>query len=138
MFSKDAKLEKFKDAETIIGSSIKVKGNFQGQGDIIVEGSLEGSLKTDASIYIGNQAKIVANTESKDAIINGEVRGNIKAKNYLAIGGTAKIFGDLQYGEISVEKGAVINGQLLMLSDDHKRQEKIKTAIEEKGGVIEK
>jgi len=138
MFSKDAKLEKFKDAETVIGSSIKVKGNFQGQGNIIIEGSLEGSVKTDASIYIGNQAKIVANTESKDVIVNGEVRGNIKAKNYLAIGGTAKIFGDLQYGEISIEKGAVINGQLLMLSDDHKRQEKTKTIAEEKENMIEK
>ena len=136
MFSKDSKLEKFKDADTIIGSSIKVKGNFQGQGNIIVEGTLEGSLKTDASIYIGEQAKIVANTESKDAIVNGEVRGNIKAKNYLAIGGTAKIFGDLQYGEISIEKGAIINGQLLMLSDDHKRNEKIKT--EEKENASEK
>lgn len=138
MFSKDTKLEKFKDAETIIGSSIKVKGNFQGQGNIIVEGALEGSVKTDASIYIGDQAKIVANTESKDAIVNGEVRGNIKAKNYLAIGSTAKIFGDLQYGEISVEKGAVINGQLLMLSEDHKRNEKIKAIAEEKDNTIEK
>ena len=31
MFSKDNRQEKFKDAETIIGGSIKVKGNFQGQ-----------------------------------------------------------------------------------------------------------
>ncbi|MFA5155740.1 MAG: polymer-forming cytoskeletal protein [Patescibacteria group bacterium] len=136
MFSKDSKLEKLKDAETIIGSSIKVKGNFQGQGNIIIEGSLEGSLKTDASIYIGNQAKIVANTESKDIIINGEVRGNIKAKNYLAIGGTAKIYGDIQYGEISIEKGATINGQLLMLTEEHKRSEKIKA--EEKNSAEEK
>jgi len=136
MFSKDSKLEKFKDAETIIGSSIRVKGNFQGQGNIIVEGALEGSLKTDASIYIGNQAKIVANTEAKDVIVNGEVHGNIKAKNYLAIGGTAKIFGDLQYGEVSIERGAVINGQLLMLPEDHKRGEKIRT--EEKENTPEK
>jgi len=126
MFSKDNKLEKFKDAETIIGSSIKVKGNFQGQGDIVIEGFLEGSLKTLASVFIGNQAKIAANIEAKDAIVNGEVHGNIKAKNYLAIGNTAKIFGDLQYGEISIEKGAVINGQLLMLSEDHKKNEKLK------------
>ena len=138
MFSKDAKLEKFKDAETIIGSSIRVKGNFQGQGNIIIEGALEGSLKTDASIYIGDQAKIVANTDSKDAIVNGEVRGNIKAKNYLAIGGTAKIFGDLQYGEISVERGAIINGQLLMLSEEHKRAEKAKAGTEEKENGTEK
>jgi len=135
MFSKDSKLEKFKDAETVIGSSIKVKGNFQGQGNIIIEGALEGSLKTDANLFIGDQAKVVANIESKDAIITGEVRGNIKAKNYLAIGSTAKIFGDIQYGEISIERGAVISGQLLVLSDDHKKNEKVK---EEKENQLEK
>lgn len=126
MFSKDNKLEKFKDAETIIGASIKVKGNFQGQGNIIVEGSLEGSLKTASDVFIGDQAKVVANIESKGAVINGEIRGNIKAKGYLAIGGTAKIFGDIQYGEISIDKGATINGQLIMLSEEHKRSEKAK------------
>ena len=126
MFSKENRLEKFKDAETIIGASIKVKGNFQGQGDIIIEGSLEGSLKTEANIFIGDRPKVVASVESKDVVINGEVRGNIKAKNYLSIGGTAKIYGDVQYAEISIEKGATINGQLLMISDDGKKHEKNK------------
>ncbi|HBA37070.1 TPA: hypothetical protein DCZ15_04385 [Candidatus Falkowbacteria bacterium] len=136
MFNKDNQLEKFKDAETIIGASIKVKGNFQGQGSIIIEGSLEGSLKTDANLFIGDRAKVTANIESKDAIVNGEVRGNIKSKNYLAIGGTAKIFGDIQYGEISVAKGAIINGQLMMLSEEHKRNDKLKP--EEKAVATDK
>jgi len=114
MFSKKNHPEKFKDAETIIGSTIKVKGNFHGQGNIIVEGNLEGSLKTEASLFIGDHAKIAANVEAQEAIINGEVRGNIKVKKSLAIGETAKIFGDIQYGEISVERGGIINGQLLM------------------------
>ena len=136
MFNKASRLEKFKDAETIIGASIKVKGNFQGQGDIIIEGMLEGSLKTDANIFIGDQAKVIANIEAHDTIIAGEVRGNIKAKNYLAISGTAKIFGDVQYGEISVEKGAVINGQLLAATEEGKRAEKIKA--EDKEGAAAK
>lgn len=135
MFSKDNKLEKFKDAETIIGASIKVKGNFQGQGNIIIEGSLEGSLKTASDVFIGNQAKVLANIESKGVIINGEVRGNVKAKGYLAIGETAQIFGDIQYGEISIEKGASINGQLMMLTEEHKRGDKIK---EEPAAAAEK
>jgi len=124
MFNKENKLEKFKDAETVIGGSVKMKGNFQGQGNIIIEGALEGSLKTEANLFVGDKARVVANIESKDAIINGEVRGNVKARNYLAIGGTAKIFGDVQYSEISIEKGASINGQLLMIVDDHRRHEK--------------
>ena len=124
MFNKETKLEKFKDAETIIGASIKVKGNFQGQGNIVIEGALEGSLKTNANVFIGEKAKVVANVESKDAIINGELKGNIKTRGYLALGSSAKIFGDIQYGELSIEKGAVINGQLLLLDADHRRESK--------------
>ncbi|MFA5023879.1 MAG: polymer-forming cytoskeletal protein [Patescibacteria group bacterium] len=135
MFSKEVRLEKFKDAETVIGGSVKMKGNFQGQGSIIIEGILEGSLKTEANLFVGDKAKVVANIEAKDAIINGEVRGNVKARNYLAIGGTAKIFGDVQYSEISIERGASINGQVLMLAEEHRRHEK---KIEEKEIEIEK
>jgi len=123
MFNKENKLEKFKDAETIIGASIKVKGNFQGQGNIIIEGMLEGSLKTEANLFIGDSARVVASIESKDASINGEVKGNIKSRGYLALGSTAKIFGDIQYGEISIEKGAVVNGQLLMLSGEPRHRD---------------
>ncbi|MCX6797637.1 MAG: polymer-forming cytoskeletal protein [Candidatus Falkowbacteria bacterium] len=124
MFNKENRPEKFKDAETIIGSSIKVKGNFHGQGNIIIEGSLEGSLKTEANLFIGDKAKIVANIEAQEAIINGELKGDVKIKKYLAIGKTAKIFGNLQYGEISIEKGGLVNGQLLLMPENKKSESK--------------
>lgn len=126
MFNKENNLEKFKDAETVIGASIKVKGNFQGQGNIVIEGSVEGSVKTAANLFVGDQAVVVANIEAKDAVINGEVRGNIKTKNYLAIGRSAKVTGDLHYGEISIDKGASINGHLLMMNEEQRKAEKIR------------
>lgn len=121
MFNKENKLEKFKDAETIIGAAIKVKGNFHGQGNIVIEGVLEGSLKTDANIFIGEKARVTANVEAKDLIVNGEIRGNVRVGNYLSLGGTARIVGDIQYGEISIEKGAIINGQLISATDSGKK-----------------
>lgn len=120
MFSKENKLERFKDAETVIGASIKVKGNFHGQGDIVIEGTLEGSLKTAANIYIGDAAKVTADIESVNCTINGEVRGNIKTKGFLAIGASARIDGDIQYSEISIEKGGVICGQLSLIEEGKK------------------
>jgi cytoskeletal protein CcmA (bactofilin family) len=123
MFSKESRIEKFKDAETVIGSSIKVKGNFQGKGNIVIEGMLEGSVKTEANLFVGEEARVVANIESIDSSIHGEVHGNIKSKGYLAIGKTAKIFGDIQYTEISVEKGALINEDQKK-GRNHKEEEK--------------
>ena len=137
MFNRDNKLEKFKDAETIIGSSIKVKGNFHGQGNIVIEGFLEGSLKTDANIFIGEKAKVVANVESKDLIIHGDIKGNVKVKNYLSLGSTAKITGDIHYGSLSVDKGATINGNLTSLDGgDNKKNNTVKDLEKNKSDEI--
>jgi cytoskeletal protein CcmA (bactofilin family) len=125
MFNKDNKPEKFKDAETIIGASIKVKGNFHGEGNIVVEGQLEGNLKTEANLFVGDRAKVVANIEATDAIINGEIKGSLVIHQYLALGPTAKIIGDISYGEISIERGAVINGQIIQTQNSQKNRTKI-------------
>ena len=135
MFIKDNKPEKFKDTETIIGASIKVKGNFYGEGNIVVEGQLEGSLKTDANLFIGDKAKVVANIEANDAIINGEVRGTLKIHQYLALGPTAKIIGDINYAEISIEKGAIINGQILYVSNGGKSAHRKEAASEDEAEI---
>jgi cytoskeletal protein CcmA (bactofilin family) len=113
MFNRDEKLQ-LKDAETIIGPSVKVKGEFNGQGDIIVEGVLEGSLKTGTSLRVGDKAKIRASVEAKDSSISGEITGNIKIKGSLEITATAKITGDIETSSISIEKGAQINGRISM------------------------
>lgn len=130
MFNKDSKLEKFKDAETIIGASIKVKGNFNGQGDIVIEGALEGSVKTAANVFVGEKARVSANIDASEALINGEVNGTIKIKKYLAIGETAKINGDVQCGEISIERGASITGQIIVSAEDSKKGDNKKEKIE--------
>lgn len=114
MFKKDLKPESFKDVETIIGESIKVKGNFNGNGNIIIDGFLEGSLKTKGNVFIGPKAKINGSVEAQEIIINGEISGNLVTKDYLSIGETAKITGDIECARISIDTGAIINGKCQM------------------------
>lgn len=114
MFKKDLKPESFKDVETIIGESIRVKGNFNGNGNIIIDGSLEGSLKTKGNVFIGPKAKVSGSIEAQEVIINGEISGNLLVKDYLAVGETARINGDIECSRISVDTGAIINGKCQM------------------------
>ncbi len=113
MFKKEEEVN-IKNAETIIGPSIKVKGNFHGEGDIIVEGILEGEIKTSKNLLIGPKARIKANIEAKQAKISGEVHGNLLVSDYLELTSTAKIYGDIQAGSISIENGATFNGNCNM------------------------
>ncbi len=114
MFNKENNEINYKEAETIIGPSIKVKGNFHGQGNIIIEGVVEGSIKTSNFLLIGNKAKVTATIEAKEAKIGGEIHGNIKVDGYLEISSTAKIFGDIEANKISIEKNAILNGTCRM------------------------
>lgn len=96
--------------DTVIGSSIKVEGNFVGQGNIIVEGEIKGDLKTSQNIEAGSESKIIANIEAANALIAGEVDGKIKIKEHLELTNTAKIKGDIEAGVLIVASGAMING----------------------------
>ncbi|NTW06080.1 MAG: polymer-forming cytoskeletal protein [Peptococcaceae bacterium] len=113
MFNKDEKV-RGKEIETIIGPSVKVKGEFNGQGDIIVDGIFEGVLVTAGNLFVGSKAKIIADIQAKEGKISGEIIGNIQMAGYLEITSTAIINGDLTAEFLSVERGAKINGQIIM------------------------
>lgn len=106
-----------KEIETVIGPSVKVDGNFKGQGNIIVEGVVHGSLKTDKDITVGQNAKISANVTAANAKISGEVKGSIKIKGRLELMETARVFGDIETEVLSVEPGAILNGKCMMVKE---------------------
>jgi cytoskeletal protein CcmA (bactofilin family) len=126
MFNAQNEKGGLKEVETIIGPSVKVKGNFHGQGNIVIEGMLEGSLKTQSGLVIGDKAKVSASVEAKEAKIGGEVIGNIKVGGYLEITATAKINGDIEASSLSIARGAILNGKCAMgASEKHiAREEK--------------
>ncbi len=126
MFNKQMQGGEFKDFETVIGPSVKVKGDFHGMGNIIIEGILSGTLKTSGNLTIGEKAKVTASIEAKEAKIGGEIKGNIKTKGYLEISSSAKIFGDIEAPILSIEKGAIINGKCVMSAGETNKSEAIK------------
>lgn len=111
MFKQQINKLDMKNVETIIGPAIKVKGDFNGKGDIVIDGTLEGSLKTDGHLLVGDKARITANIKAGEARIAGEVTGNIKIEGYLELSSTAKIYGDIDCLSLAIEKGAHFNGK---------------------------
>jgi cytoskeletal protein CcmA (bactofilin family) len=104
----------FKDVETIIGSTVKIEGDFKGEGDIIVEGIVEGTLKTRRNLKVGEAAKIKAGVEASNAYVAGEILGDLKIAESLELTPSAKVTGDVEAKILTVATGAQINGQIKM------------------------
>ena len=112
MFNKDEKTTR--DAETIIGPSVKVKGDFQGGGNLIIEGEFEGNIETTGDIRAGEKSKIVANIKASEAIIHGTLVGDITLSGLLELGSKANINGNIKSSSLQVNTGAIINGTINM------------------------
>ncbi|MFH1047331.1 MAG: polymer-forming cytoskeletal protein [Patescibacteria group bacterium] len=103
-----------REPETIISASVKVEGDFVSQGNVLIEGEVEGSLRTEKDLRVGEHARISADVFAASATVAGEVRGNIEVSGRLELEPTAKIYGDVKTADLIVASGAVINGKLVM------------------------
>lgn len=115
MFGKEEETVDFKDVETVIGASVKVEGNISCAGDVVVDGSVAGTLRTTKNLSIGEQAKIRADIEANTIIISGEVRGNVRASGRVDLRATGKIYGNVTAQLLAVAPGAILHGKCQML-----------------------
>ncbi len=102
------------EAETIISASVKVEGEFVSQGNVLIEGAVEGTLKTEKDLRVGQKARISADVSAANANVAGEVRGNINVSERLELEPTARIYGDIRSKVLIVAGGASVNGKISM------------------------
>jgi cytoskeletal protein CcmA (bactofilin family) len=101
----------------IISKGTEISGNVNSQGDMRVEGQIDGSLTSKARVVIGDSGEVKGNITAHNAVISGKVIGNVLVSELLFLKSTAKIFGDIVVGKIVVENGAEFNGTCKMTSD---------------------
>lgn len=102
------------EVETVVGPSVNVEGDFASEGNIIVKGTVAGSVNTTRHLSVEPGAKIMANVKAGSARIAGEVKGNMKVKDLLELTSTARVIGDIEVKTLVVEAGALIAGKVVM------------------------
>lgn len=117
-----------KSIETIVGESVKLKGNLKSDGDIIINGSIAGDVKTKASVQVGASANVVAGIKAANIQVSGVVQGNIEARETLQISETGKVYGDITVGVLVVSPGALFSGKCTML--ENKREMDLEPILE--------
>ena len=112
--NREEQLQSADEVETVVGPSVNVEGDFASEGNIIVKGTVAGSVRTSKHLSVEQGAKIMANVKAGSAQIAGEVKGNIKVKDSLNLTSTARVMGDVEAKILVVEAGALISGKIMM------------------------
>lgn len=107
---------------TFIGTGCKVEGNIEVQGELIVNGRVEGSIRCDV-LHTGPNSFIKAGVEAANVTLAGICEGEMHIYEQLTISSTGKLSGKVSYGTLSVESGGMLGGEI------HKAEAKAKKVV---------
>lgn len=102
------------NVDTIIGINVTIKGNLYNKGSIQVNGSIEGEVKSDENLIIGETAQIKGPVIARVIEISGEVKGLVEATDKLEIHPTGRIYGDINAKSLIIKEGATFVGKSIM------------------------
>jgi cytoskeletal protein CcmA (bactofilin family) len=126
---------------SMIGKSIKIKGEITASDPVYVYGSVEGSIHAPAHrVTIGKEGKVKADITAREVVIMGEVCGNLEGGERVEIRSDGSLIGNMATRRIYIEEGAILSGTI----DVHKPSKKEKAeaqqeqAIELEGSELER
>ena len=107
--------QKKADAEArklIVGREITLSGEITSCDKLIVEGSVEANLANCRDVDIAESGLFKGSASIDDAEIRGRFEGNLVVRKRLLIKATGRVSGTIRYGQIEIECGGQISGDI--------------------------
>lgn len=96
----------------VVGREISLAGKIAACDKLVVEGSVEADLEGCRQLEISPTGHFKGSAEIEDAEISGSFDGALTVTKRLRVRATARIEGSVEYGQIEIEAGGVISGDV--------------------------
>ena len=96
----------------IVGRDIFLSGEIKSCNKLVVEGSVEAALRDCQTVEIAEAGLFRGSAEIDTADVSGRFEGDLTVRTRLIIRSTGRIVGTVRYGQIEIERGGVISGQI--------------------------
>jgi cytoskeletal protein CcmA (bactofilin family) len=108
--------------QTVIGEHISIKGGIKGKEDLVINGSVNGTIKLGGyHLTVGPTGQVEGEIHADNVTISGRVSGNIKALDKVEITKEADFNGEVKAKRISVEDGAYLKAVIELEKDAEKK-----------------
>jgi cytoskeletal protein CcmA (bactofilin family) len=98
--------------EATIGGGTRVRGKITGDGNLLVEGSVEGEIALRGDLTIREGGSVTSDVEAHAITILGSLEGDVLASGNVHISAGARVRGDVKGAEVAIDEGAEFAGRL--------------------------
>ena len=101
-----------------IGPSIVIHGDVAGEEDLIVDGTIEGTVNfKENHLIVSKNGRVTANINARVIRVDGEVKGELRASEQVSISPSGQVNGDIRAPRVVLEDGCQFKGSVDMESD---------------------
>jgi cytoskeletal protein CcmA (bactofilin family) len=94
----------------VIGPRVQLKGELSGAEPVVVEGSIEGSVRLTAELRVATGGTVKADVSAHTLVVAGEVIGDCQATEKVVIEASGRLTGNIKAPRIVIAEGATFRG----------------------------
>jgi cytoskeletal protein CcmA (bactofilin family) len=103
----------------VISKGTVIEGKFSCSENVRLDGTIVGEVHCDKRFVMGDSGLIKGNLHSKECAIMGTVEGDIFIEEGLQMQPTSRVKGNIKAGSVSIEEGAVLDGDMKVTGRSH-------------------
>ena len=125
--------------DSVIGANSMVKGDIHSRGTLRIDGTVEGNIRADASVIVGEKGMVKANITASQVIIGGTVHGNVHGRERVEVLSTGRMYGDVTTAasKFVVAEGVIFEGRCTMSGQPDAKQRVAKVERHAGDGPVE-
>lgn len=101
-------------AGTLIGEELTIEGEITSEEEVVVQGTVRGSLASTDTVQVLPGAIVEANISGSSLSIGGNVTGNVAASDRVDLQAGGRLIGDVRSARLTIADGASFKGNVDM------------------------
>ena len=105
---------------SIIGEGTTLRGDFDLNGLLRIDGVFYGKVKTNGKVLIGKNGVAECEIFAGTVVIGGKVKGEIIAMEKITLLSTGELMGNIKTPRLIIEEGVIFDGKCEIIEDNKK------------------
>ena len=120
----EVKKERNSSSSLMIGEGVTITGTIKADNEVNIQGAIDGDIDCN-SLTINKSGNVKGKVKTEIMTVEGKVEGEVHINSLLQIKSKGSVSGKVFYGEIEIDSGGKLSGEINFRTKDDK-QEKFK------------
>jgi cytoskeletal protein CcmA (bactofilin family) len=94
----------------ILSDGVSIKGDIKFNGELTIDGEVEGSINSGGRLTVGKHANIKGEVRTRSVVVYGTIEGNVTAAERCELHSGCTLRGDIEAPRLVVDEDATFLG----------------------------